>query len=102
MNLYIQKTQETDQTTLLLTGSLDTTTSPQLKAELESVMAGTKGSIVLEFSGLDYISSAGLRVLLAVEKKCRAEGRKQIIRGLSDAMREVFDITGFLDILTIE
>ena len=81
-------------------GRLDTTTAPQLEAKLNAEIAGVT-DLKLDFAELDYISSAGLRVILAAQKTMNKQGSMVIANVNSDIM-EVFDITGFSDILTIE
>ncbi len=83
-----------------LEGRLDTTTSPELEAELGSALDGVT-ELNFDFTKLDYISSAGLRVLLAAQKTMNKQG-SMVIRNASDEIREIFDVTGFSDILTIE
>ena len=82
-----------------LQGRLDTTTAPQLEAVLKSSLNGI-GELVFDFSKLEYISSAGLRVLLSAQKVMNAQG-KMNIKNVSAEIMEVFEITGFTDILTI-
>ena len=91
---------EDKQLTLTLTGRLDTTTAPQLEAELKRSIGGVE-SLVLNFANLEYLSSAGLRVLLAAQKVMNKQG-KMVIRNVNETISEVFEITGFSDILTIE
>lgn len=86
--------------TAALEGRLDTTTAPQLEKELNTVLPEAS-ELYLDFARLDYISSAGLRVLLAAQKIMNKQG-KMAIRNVSQDIMEVFDITGFSDILTIE
>lgn len=86
--------------TISLEGRLDTTTAPQLEKELESVL-GTAKELVLDFSKLEYISSAGLRVLLKAQKVMNKQGTMKLVH-VSEDVKEIFEITGFLDILTIE
>jgi len=86
--------------TVTLEGRLDTTTAPQLEQELKSALPGVS-SLVLDFSALSYLSSAGLRVLLAAQKTMRRQG-KMVIRHVNETIMEVFEVTGFIDILTIE
>ncbi|MEO5588737.1 MAG: STAS domain-containing protein [Gemmatimonadaceae bacterium] len=81
-------------------GSLDSTTSPEAQKALDSVLAGTS-KVALDFSELDYISSAGLRVLLGAAKKLRASGGKLGMFGLNQSVREVFEISGFSAILAV-
>lgn len=83
-----------------ITGSLDSTTSPEAQKSLDVVLAGAR-KMALDFSGLDYISSAGLRVLLGAAKQLRASGGKLGMFGLNQSVREVFDISGFSSILPI-
>ena len=82
-----------------LEGRLDTMTAPELEAELIGSMEGAE-SLVLDFSKLDYISSAGLRVLLAAHKAMNAKGGMKVTH-VNEIVREVFEVTGFSDILTI-
>ena len=83
-----------------LEGRLDTMTAPQLEAELKNSMADAD-SLILDFSKLDYISSAGLRVLLSAHKAMAAKGGMKVTH-VNEIVREVFDVTGFADILTIQ
>lgn len=81
-----------------LEGRLDTTTAPELEAELQ--LEGIT-ELVLDFEKLDYVSSAGLRVLLATQKVMNRQG-SMLIRNVNEGIMEIFEITGFIDILTIE
>jgi anti-anti-sigma factor len=83
-----------------ITGSLDSTTAPEAQKSLDAVVAGAK-KVLLDFSGLDYISSAGLRVLLGAAKQLRASGGTLGMFGLNQSVREVFEISGFASILSI-
>lgn len=85
---------------IALTGRLDTTTAPQLENHLWENL-GDAEELTLDFKALEYISSAGLRVLLSAQKIMNKQGKMTIKNVCSDIM-EVFDITGFSDILTIE
>lgn len=85
---------------IALEGRLDTTTAPRLEAELKQSIADST-ELNLDFTKLEYISSAGLRVLLAAQKVMNKQG-KMVIRGVNDVISEVFEVTGFVDILTIE
>lgn len=98
--MTITKTQNGTALTVALEGRLDTTTAPQLEAEL-GVSLGGIDSLTLDFDKLEYISSAGLRVLLAAQKTMNKQG-KMTIKNVCDDIKEVFEITGFSDILTIE
>jgi len=86
--------------TLTLSGRLDTTTAPQLEAALKEDI-GSVEHLVLDFTALDYLSSAGLRVLLAAQKIMNKQG-DMIVRNVNETIAEIFDVTGFCDILTIE
>ncbi|MEG0909951.1 MAG: STAS domain-containing protein [Ruthenibacterium sp.] len=96
----IQKTQNGDTLTLKLEGRLDTTTAPQLEAELKQSIAGAK-TLQLDFAKLEYLSSAGLRVLLSAQKVMNKQG-KMIVQHVNGEVMEVFEVTGFSDILNIE
>ncbi len=85
---------------LAISGRLDTLTSPQLEKSLEELLPGCE-MLILDMDQLEYISSAGLRVLLKAQKKMNIQGSMKLVH-VNDNVREVFDITGFLDILTIE
>lgn len=98
--MTINKTLSGAQLTVALTGRLDTITAPQLEAELKSSLDGVD-SLDLDFAGLEYISSAGLRILLSAQKIMNRQGR-MVIRNVNEIVLEVFRVTGFTDILTIE
>lgn len=83
-----------------IAGSLDSATAPEAQKSLDGVLAGAK-KVVLDFSDLDYISSAGLRVLLGAAKKLRASAGTFGMFGLNQSVREVFEISGFSSILSI-
>ena len=85
---------------IALAGRLDTMTAPELEAELNKDLGGAD-SLTLDFGKLDYISSAGLRVLLTAHKAMAAKGGMKICNG-NEVVQEVFEVTGFADILTIE
>ena len=87
-------------TTLEIIGRLDTTTAPELEVVVDNYLADTQ-ELVLDFQGLEYISSAGLRVLLKAQKSMMKRGKMKILN-VNEAIMEVFEITGFSDILTIE
>ena len=85
---------------IILEGRLDTTTAPQLEEALNSALAGVT-SLKFDLEKLDYISSAGLRVLLSSQKTMSKQG-SMVISNVSPEVQEIFDVTGFSDILTIE
>lgn len=98
--MTINKISEGEKLTLALTGRLDTNSSPALEAELKQSVDGVK-ELIFDFSGVEYISSAGLRILLAAQKVMNRQGEMKLI-GVNEDVMEVFEITGFSDILTIE
>ena len=98
--MNIIKTTEGTTLNLALEGRLDTTTAPQLEAELKGSMDGIT-ELNMDFEKLEYLSSAGLRVILAAQKTMNKQG-KMVIRHVNETIREVFEVTGFIDILTIE
>ncbi len=98
--MIINKTLNVNELTVALVGRLDTTTAPQLEAELKTSLTGV-GSLIMDFAELEYISSAGLRVLLSTQKVMNKQG-KMVVRHVNETILEVFEVTGFIDILTIE
>lgn len=98
--MTIYRTAEDSTLTLSLEGRLDTTTSPQLEEEIKKSLQGVT-TLIIDMEKLVYLSSAGLRVILAAQKKMNRQG-KMIIRHVCDTIMEVFEVTGFTDILTIE
>lgn len=98
--MTIEKKINGTELTITLTGRLDTTTAPQLENELKGNLEGVE-NLALDFAGLDYLSSAGLRVLLAAQKQMNKQGG-MVVRNVNETISEIFDVTGFCDILTIE
>ena len=98
--MTIEKKMNKESATLIVSGRLDTQTAPELENELDSVLSGLK-ELTFDFANLEYVSSAGLRVILKAQKAMNAQGSMKLT-GVNDSIMEVFDITGFLDILTIE
>ena len=98
--MTINKTVDGSAVTMALAGRLDTSTAPQLEAELKQTLPGMQ-KLVLDFQELDYISSAGLRVILAAQKIMNRQG-KMVICHVNATILEVFEVTGFCDILTIQ
>ena len=97
--MNIQTKKEDRSLTVILEGRLDTSTAPQLEECLNSSLEGIE-DLSLDLSALDYISSAGLRVLLSAQKRMMKQGQMQIT-GANETVMEIFEITGFSDILTI-
>ena len=98
--MTINKTSNGTNLIIALEGRLDTTTAPQLETEVKSTLSDVK-DLTFDFSRLDYISSAGLRVLLSAQKLMNKQGNMRITN-VNETIMEVFDVTGFVDILTIE
>lgn len=98
--LNIEKKTEGKNLNMILTGRLDTTTAPDLEKEVKESIEGVE-KLVFDFSSLEYISSAGLRVLLSAQKIMNKQG-EMIVKNASDDVKEIFEVTGFSDILTIE
>lgn len=97
--MTITKNAEETKLTLAIEGRIDTTTAPQFEAEINAIADVTE--LVLDFAGVEYISSAGLRVVLKAQKLMNQNGKMKLVN-VNDDVMDVFDITGFLDILTIE
>lgn len=98
--MNIEKNLSGASLTMKITGRLDTVTAPELESELNSSLTGVK-DLTLDCEGLEYISSAGLRVLLKAQKLMTVQGSMKLIH-VNESVMEVFDITGFSDILTVE
>ena len=98
--LDIKKNQEGSKLEFVLDGRLDTITAPMLEEEVKASLDGIT-ELVFDFSGLTYVSSAGLRVLLSSQKTMNEKG-SMVVKNVSDEIQEIFDVTGFSDILTIE
>lgn len=98
--LNIKKSIENGEAVFALEGRLDTITAPELERELRGSLEDVK-LLTLDFGGLDYISSAGLRVLLSAQKLMTKQGAMKL-RRVNDTIMEIFEVTGFSDILVIE
>ena len=98
--MTITKKQNAAALELALNGRLDTTTAPELEKELETALKGVS-ELTLDFAELEYISSAGLRVLLSAQKTMGRQGSMKI-KNVNEIIMEIFEVTGFSDILTIE
>ncbi len=95
------KTSENgEELTVVLAGRLDTTTAPLLEEEFDRSLDSVK-TLVLDIEKLDYMSSAGLRVLLATQKRMMVQGSMKVVH-VNETIMEIFDLTGFVNILTIE
>lgn len=98
--MNIEKTENGTEVKLALSGRLDTTTAPQLEENIQASLDGTQ-KLVLDFEKLEYLSSAGLRVLLTAHKAMMKSGGQMEICHVNEVIHEVFEVTGFLDVLNI-
>ena len=98
--LNIEKTTNASELTVALTGRLDTTTAPELEKELKASLDGVS-ALAIDMAALEYISSAGLRVLLSAQKTMNKQGEMKVVH-VNETIMEIFEVTGFSDILTIE
>ena len=97
--MTINKTQNATSLTVAVAGRLDTTTAPQLEAELKGSLDGI-AELTMDLGAMEYISSAGLRVLLSAQKIMNKQGEMKVT-GANETVMEVFEVTGFSDILNI-
>ncbi len=100
--MEIKRNRQEQNTFLSLSGRLDTMTSNELASTLSEVFEEGFENLVFDLSGLDYISSAGLRVFLSAQKKINAEGLQMKVVGSNESVKEVFEVTGFTSIIKIE
>ena len=98
--MTIEKVLNGESAKIVVGGRLDTQTAPELEKEVDVITANLK-ELVFDMAGLEYVSSAGLRVILKAQKIMNTKGSMKLTN-VNDSIMEVFDITGFLDILTIE
>lgn len=99
--MTITKNTENGVLTLALEGRLDTNTAPELEKEIGEDLTADVQTLILDLKDLEYISSAGLRVLLASQKKMNKQG-SMVVKNANDMIMDVFQVTGFIDILTVE
>ena len=97
--LNIEKKGDAPTLTLALTGRVDTTTAPELEAVIKQSLGGVT-ELNIDMAALEYISSAGLRVLLSAQKRMNKQG-SLVILNANESLMEIFEVTGFIDILTI-
>ena len=98
--MKIEQTRDNSTLTLALEGRLDTITAPELEQVVNANLEGLT-ALIFDFAKLEYVSSAGLRVLLSAQKKMNKQG-SMIVRHSKPEIMEIFDVTGFTDILTLE
>ena len=101
MAMTINMNRDGDALTVSLEGRLDTTTAPKLESELRPALADGVAELTIDLADLDYVSSAGLRVLLSAQKIMNRQG-EMTVRNVNDDVMEVFEVTGFVDLLNIE
>jgi len=100
MKVTINKEEKA--TVVVLTGRLDTPSAQEVSKAMEPVVADASGTIILDCSGLEYISSSGLRIFLTVRKAAAVQGGKVIVKGINSDIRNVFMMTGFLNLFEIQ
>lgn len=98
--MTIDKKRDNEDLTIKVSGRLDTITAPELESSMKDEFNGLK-NLVFDFSDLEYLSSAGLRIILSCQKTMNSQG-SMVVKNINDTIREIFDITGFSSILTIE
>lgn len=98
--MEVTKEAKNNELLICVSGRLDTTSSPVLEKELSEIEDNIT-TVILDFAKLEYVSSSGLRIILSLQKQMNKKG-KLIIRNVGNMVKEVFDITGFSSILTIE
>lgn len=98
--MTINKIKNGSELTIALEGRLDTTTAPQLEEELKAALPGV-AALTWDMSSLAYLSSAGLRVLLAAQKQMNKQGSMKVTN-VNETIMDIFEVTGFVDVLTIE
>lgn len=98
--MVINKNLDNDKLTISVEGRLDTVTAPELDEVIKNSLEGI-AELIFDFEKLEYISSAGLRVILSAQKQMNKQGSMKVINS-GDEIKEIFDVTGFTDIITIE
>ncbi len=100
MEVTINKLQE-GKSLVILNGRLDTTNADQFQKDISPLMEGEKPDIDIDCTGMSYTSSQGLRLFLMLQKSVTSRGGKMVMRNMNPMVKEVFDITGFSNIITI-
>ena len=98
--MQITKTISDDALTIAITGRIDTLTAPQLDAEIQGKLDGIK-NLTIDLKNVEYISSAGLRIFLTAQKIMNKQG-SMVIKNVDDTVNDIFEVTGFSEILTVE
>ena len=99
--MTINELKEGNKLTIALSGRIDTITAPELEQVINSGLNGIN-ELIFDLAELEYMSSAGLRVMLTAKKKMDTQGGKMTVCNVNETIMEIFEITGFADILTIE
>jgi len=99
--MEVSKKAENGAQVVAVNGRVDAVTAPELEIELNGCIDGGANTIVIDLSALEYISSAGLRVILAIAKKLKTSGGDILLTGLGGAVKEVFEISGFYSIFKV-
>ncbi len=99
--MEITTRKEKDRTIVSLAGRMDALTAPEFEKQMKRIVDAGGKRLVIDMQGLGYISSAGVRSILVVAKRLRAEGGKFVLASLNDMVREVLELTGFIKILAI-
>ena len=94
-------TQQDSKSIVIISGRLDTTTADKFQQDIAPLMQGDKPDIDIDCGGMSYTSSQGLRIFLSLQKSVTARGGKMVMRNMNPQVKEVFDITGFSNIITI-
>lgn len=94
-------TQQDSKSFVIISGRLDTTTADKFQQDIAPLMQGDKPDIDIDCGGMSYTSSQGLRIFLSLQKSVTARGGKMVMRNMNPQVKEVFDITGFSNIITI-
>ena len=100
--MEVKINKENNVSTVNLIGRLDTPASQEVSEQLEPLMADASGTIVLDCTEMSYISSSGLRIFLSLRKAAASQGGKIIVKNITDDIRQVFMMTGFLNLFEIE
>ena len=98
--MKIEKTKSDTETVLKPIGCLDTLASPEFSNALDAASAEAK-NLLIDFSAVDFIASSALRALVLAQKKVRAEGRSIVLTGMNEVVKDVFDVTGLLNVFTV-
>ena len=100
--MEVNLTRKDNEVTVKLAGRMDTPAALEVAAQLEPIKEEASGTIVMDCSEMTYISSSGLRIFLSLRKAAATKGGKVIVKGISDDIRQVFMMTGFLNLFQIE